>query len=526
MRVFTSKPTVETDLQMIIISGMWDGQSDGQSLMSTYFFQVDDAAVDPLDLDHSAHGEVRHPNHHRKRRPTWFAPLILSAVLVGSITPVAGNALAQSPGAIEQPAEPTDLWHRERLTGNWGGLRTALEDAGIMLGITDTSEVLGNVSGGLRRGAVFEGKTTFELEFNLEKLMGWQGGRVLVSAYQIHGRGLSANYVGNLLTVSNIETVTGTRLADMYIEQSLFDDMLNIRVGQFAADEEFLTSDVAGVFINSTFGWPGINGVDLPGGGPAYPYSTPGVRVRYTPNDAWSVQAGFYNGNPLGRRGDPGGIEFPLDGLFAIAEVTYSDKRGKETPGLGGTYKLGAWYNSLRFNDLHLDSTGLSLADPLTTGVPASHSGNFGLYASVDHMLWRKSGTEDGGLAGFLRIATTPQQNRSPIYVYLDAGLTWKGTFPGRDDDIVGIAFAWANLSHSLRSLDRDTIAFSGISQPIQSSEMVLELTYQAPITPWLVLQPDFQYIVHPGGNVPNPNDPTRPLGNAVVFGMRSVITF
>ena len=104
--------------------------------------------------------------------------------------------------------------------------------------------------------------------------------------------------------------------------------------------------------------------------------------------------------------------------------------------------------------------------------------------------------------------------------------MTWKGTFPGRDDDIVGIAFAWANLSHSLRSLDHDVFTFTGVNQPIQSSEIVFEVTYKAPITPWLALQPDFQYIIRPGGGVPNPNNPTTAIGNAAVFGLRSVVTF
>ena len=146
---------------------------------------------------------------------------------------------------------------------------------------------------------------------------------------------------------------------------------MNVRIGQFAADEEFLTSDVAGVFLNSTFGWPGINAVDLPAGGPAYPFSTPGIRVRYTPADAFSLQAAAFNGNPLGQHGDQGGIEFPLDGVFAIVEASYSTRPGKGEPGLGGTFKIGAWYNSLHFDDLHIDNIGLSLADPAGSGIPA-----------------------------------------------------------------------------------------------------------------------------------------------------------
>jgi porin len=41
-------------------------------------------------------------------------------------------------------------------------------------------------------------------------------------------------------------------------------------------------------------------------------------------------------------------------------------------------------------------------------------------------------------------------------------------------------------------------------------------------------VQPDFQYIFHPGGTVPNPNDPTqtRPIKNAVVVGVRSTVQF
>lgn len=437
-------------------------------------------------------------------------------------------SLIAAPPALAQDEdeEAAGLWERDTLTGDWGGLRSALEDRGISFETTETLDIQGNAAGGLRRGGTLMGKGEAKLTFDLEKLVEWPGAKVVVSAYQIHGRGLSANYVGNLLTVSSVEAAASTRLANVYLEQSLFDDALNIRIGQFLADEEFLTSDIAGVFVNSTFGWPGIFGIDLPGGGPAYPFATPGIRVRYTANDWLAVQGAVFNGNVLGSNGDKGGVEFPLDGVFAIAEVAISTMPDKNEPGLGGNFKFGGWYNSLHFEDLRYDITGLSLADPGTTGVARSHRGNFGLYAMMDHQLYRTPDTEDGGLSGFLRVATVPRQDRSPVYVYLDAGLTWKGTFPDRDDDVFGVAFAWANLSNALRGLDRDTILFSGTALPVRSSEMVLEVTYQAQVTPWLVLQPDFQYIIRPGGNAPNPNDPTVPLKNAVVLGLRSVIKF
>jgi carbohydrate-selective porin OprB len=37
-------------------------------------------------------------------------------------------------------------------------------------------------------------------------------------------------------------------------------------------------------------------------------------------------------------------------------------------------------------------------------------------------------------------------------------------------------------------------------------------------------VQPDLQYIVHPGGNVPDPASPNSTVGNAFVADIRSTI--
>jgi porin len=56
----------------------------------------------------------------------------------------------------------------------------------------------------------------------------------------------------------------------------------------------------------------------------------------------------------------------------------------------------------------------------------------------------------------------------------------------------------------------------------------VLEITYQARIAPWWVLQPDLQLVFHPGGHIalPSPAPALRPIPNALVLGLRSAITF
>jgi porin len=39
-------------------------------------------------------------------------------------------------------------------------------------------------------------------------------------------------------------------------------------------------------------------------------------------------------------------------------------------------------------------------------------------------------------------------------------------------------------------------------------------------------VQPDLQYIFHPGGNIPNPANPTSVIPNALVLGTRMVMRF
>ncbi|MBL8585709.1 MAG: carbohydrate porin, partial [Bradyrhizobiaceae bacterium] len=66
------------------------------------------------------------------------------------------------------------------------------------------------------------------------------------------------------------------------------------------------------------------------------------------------------------------------------------------------------------------------------------------------------------------------------------------------------------------------------VAPPIRTYEAVLEATYQAQIVPGWTIQPDFQYIINPGGHVADPADPDglRPLRNAMVFGVRTTVNY
>ena len=126
--------------------------------------------------------------------------------------------------------------------------------------------------------------------------------------------------------------------------------------------------------------------------------------------------------------------------------------------------------------------------------------------------------------AAFARAMGAPS-DRNLIDFSADGGIVYKGPF-GRSDDQVGLALAYVRVGSAARGFDADVIKFTGVPGPIRSGETVLEATYRFQLTPWWQLQPDFQYVFNPGGGVPSLSTPTRRVGDAAVFGLRTAITF
>src|SRR5439155_2801910 len=155
----------------------------------------------------------------------------------------------------------------------------------------------GNLTGGLRQGAIYEGVTDLNLGIDLRPALHVRG-NIFVRAYQIHGRGLSDDNIGNLNLTSSIEAARTTRLSELWYEQHF--DNWRLRIGQQSIGTEFLNPESARLFINATFGWPTQPSVDLPSGGPGYPLGTPAVRLRVDPQEVLTTILALFNGNPTG----------------------------------------------------------------------------------------------------------------------------------------------------------------------------------------------------------------------------------
>ncbi len=416
-------------------------------------------------------------------------------------------ALAQ---AVSQPqAAPalTGLWERSNLLGDMDGLRPALGKYGVTLNITDAETLLGNVSGGARQGATMQGLTTVGLQVDTGKAFGLPGGIFNVSALQIHGNNnFSSAYLDDIQTANSNEAENATRLWELWYDQAFANGAFDIKLGQQSIDQEFIVSQYSSLFINTMAGWPAVPSYDLYGGGPAYPLSSLGVRLRARPSSAVSVLAGVFDDNPGGgafggdaQSLDASGTRFNLNtGALFIGEV---DVATNLVAGMPGTYKLGFWYD-----------TGDGFPD--STGSAATHAGNWSFYGVMDQTLWQPKGSARS-VNLFARLMGAPG-DRNLISFAFNGGLTLTDPLPGRDNDTAGIDFGVVKLS--------DGAAEAAGATP--GTETLIEVTYQLQVAPWLQIQPDLQFVFNPGGGIVNPDNPSERLGNAVVAGVRTTVIF
>lgn len=386
----------------------------------------------------------------------------------------------------------------------------------------------GNLGGGLKRGTTFSGRLDLELDVDTAKAAGLAGGTIHANMFQIEGHDLSAHDVGNFLSINDIAALPTSRLYELWYEQK-FGDKVAVRVGQQGIDVEFLTSNYAANFINATFGWPGLPTLDLPDGGPAYPLATPAVRVKIDPTANLSILAAVFDGVPGGPcAGDPqvcdqAGLNFRVsDPPLVFLEGQYRINQGTHAEGWGpldlpGTVKLGAFAHFGSFEDQGYAGTG----------VPPAHSPDGGFYGILDQQIYRLPGDDlEKGIGIFFRAIGAPS-DRNLVDLYLDAGLSALGLVPGRPNDVFGVATAFAKISAAASVADADTNALTGLAAPVRSFEAVVEVTYQAEVIPGLAIQPTFQYVVHPGGNIADPyGNGLQAIPDAKVFGATTTVRF
>lgn len=422
-------------------------------------------------------------------------------------------AVARSQDITEAPAGTRDLapspfklvLPREHLLGDWYGTRTWLEDWGIVPTLTFVTDSLGNPSGGKDQGFTTANNVGLDLNFDLEKLCGLEGGSFLLSMSYRFGGSLSANYIHNVFTVQQVFGGETFHLINLAYQQKLFDDRVELRLGRIATGDDFLVSPYNYVFVQNGFDGNPVGIFFNSPGMTAYPNDTWGALVKVRPTARTYIMGGVYNGDPSIRDNSKNGADFSMDGpLFAIAEIAYQPNSLPGDRGLIGDYKAGFWYDNRGFSDFN-------------TG--EFERGNWGFYTLFDQVLVRfgEQGSHRGfGIAGSFLVS--PDQSISQMPYFFVAALVTRGIFPSRPVDIIGLGVVYGHFSNDLQNFQRRAQQLDP-NVGVQSHETVVELTYRlALLKSALYFQPDLQYVFRPGG--------TGRISDALVLGAQVGVNF
>lgn len=455
--------------------------------------------------------------------------ILLAAVLAAT------NALAQEDKKTDEdkPADP-DTGESTVEEKTLGILPNPFQKYGIKFAATYIGETLGNISGGVKQGAIYEGRLNLAVDVDLQKLAGIDELTFHANMFQIHGVGLSRSNLGNFFVVSGIEALPSTRLYEAYFEKQWGNKKVSLKFGQLAADSEFFNTKYTDVLTNASMGWPAITSIDLPSGGPAPPLAAMGTRLLVNITDQLSVLGAIFDGNQAGpgsgdaQERDRYGINFRVnDPPLLLGQVQYAWNNKKGDPNPAGQIKFGGWRHFGSFADQRLASNGVSLAAPASSGAPLLLSGDIGGWAVFEQKIYRVAHGDDRGIGVFARVSGAPA-DRNLIDLYADAGIEFIGLNDSRPDDKFGLAAGYAHVSRRARALDTDYRAFVNPNWPTRSFEDLLTAVYQYQLRDGWTLQPNFQYIIHPGGGATDPSGSLagRALKNAAVFGLRTTLKF
>jgi porin len=393
-------------------------------------------------------------------------------------------------------------WFDEQfMTGDWGGWRSQLADHGVVATGSYQADIQANAAGGIRQAGRYFHNFALDLEFDLDRLVGWRGAQFHASMSQRTGQNLSEEAVGSVFNVATVCCGAVVKLVSLALEQSLFDERLDIAVGRLAAGDDFLTTPLDWKFVSNAFDGNPV-GVFFQIPFSAYPNTQWGLRVRGKPTPELQLQFGVYNGDPEVVDDHNHGVDFSWrsgKGVVTVAEIAWLRNQRSDDTGLAGNYKLGGFFHSGPFDVL--DEPG------------SVQHGNGGLYVHADQMLWRDG--DAGSLQGvtpFVWLIYAPDEALSQVPFFANAGVVWRGAIPGRDDDelVFGGVYGWFSPEQ------RDQQRRSGVAP--QHYEAALELGYIVQVTRWLKIQPDLQYVINPGA--------AGELDDAFVAGAQIVLAF
>jgi porin len=408
-----------------------------------------------------------------------------------------------------------DWFNQDTMTGNWGGIRTSLEDAGVKLRGHFVTETAYNPTGGKFSAGRYTQQFDFGADLDLNRLVGIPNAKFEITLTYRSGRSLSDDALGGgLFPVQELYGAgNNMRVATLAYEQSYLHEMFNMKIGFYPLGDNFGRDPIYCHFTNGAVcGHP--KSLSQNGGWHNFPTAQWGAMVQYRPLPDYYVQTGIYQNNPYAGNHDAGfDLSFRGSGVVVPFEVGWEPKHG--IGGMPGAFRVGGYYDSAQTSDVLEDVNGLSAG---LTGAPfLQRNGRWSVYTLAKQTVYQEPSNTKRGLTLF-GMATASDPETSKYRYFFSAGAVYQGTFPGRDNDYVGFEASYTRVNNRLASFQEDRNTVSGHDKGVQKYESVIEVDYGAQLCKWLNLRPNVQYVIHPGA--------TGKVPDALVLGLYTSLSF
>ncbi|MBV8063021.1 MAG: carbohydrate porin [Nevskia sp.] len=389
--------------------------------------------------------------------------------------------------------------YSQHLLGDWDGVRSNLVAHGTELDLTYVNEFAANVHGGDNSQAADADQIYLGGRFDLEQLVDVPGAKLVFSFTDRNGQSLSVD--AGLNTLLEVQEIYGkgsyTRLNQLYWEQDLFGEALQLKLGRMTGSFDFMPFSCN--FQNITF-CANLMSHNVVPNWIAFPASTWAGVARLKLHRDWYVQTGVYEVNPaLARDTVALGRPFGGSGTREVFEAGWLPL----SAGPRGGYRLGAWYDDVGGNDVFVNRAG----QPLATrgGEPQQQHSQSGFYAMAQQRVWPADRSAARGISVFANFVQADRRISATQQI-AEAGLFWSGPWAARPRDEIGLAVGRVQVNRRIAEgeslYDADVALPMGLPpEPVLHAEYPSEIYYSFNFARGITVRPNLQYIHSPGGD-------------------------
>lgn len=411
------------------------------------------------------------------------------SLAVGMVFTLCSTQAEPSTGILPLPDYSGDLLERSNILGDLGGYRGEWAQHGVTFDIDFNQYFQSVVNGGIDTDSEYGATLDYNIMVDFDRMGLIPGGLFQMRAVSRYGN--SVNGISGSIVPVNTDATHPTT-SPMDEDVGLWLPVINYT--QFLSEKfalslgKFDTYDSANEFAGGRgrSQWWNQNMTMPVSPALIVPYSILGISGLAMPSPNLTISGMAATSTDTSNRSGFNDLD---DGLFALLNISYLYQLGELPGGLGLMPGFGWDGDFTEINGrINIDNEQL---------VPTTKSSTWFVSAEIWQYLWTEgsgeqavdpgNGRQDLQGVGFFSRIQFGDPDTNPLDYSISGGLNGKGLIPKRDNDCMGIAYAY-------NGLQSDLLQIIGVD----THSSALELFYNVEISPAVHLTLDAQVVESP----------------------------